>query len=574
MVGTTSAMVTTVGSQRPNSTAGLIRRLGEIQQELKVLASDSSNDEQRKGHTISLVQQEIDALEAWIASMAACFAHERSGEYCPEARLLAQSGRLEIYDEVVMAFVNMINEAAADGRHHDPQLLVEFSSALRSAHPLSNSLVASAIVPLTRHLQNAINTTNDKYQYQLIRALSAVLDAMNDAKIGGISDENLVEPLARLLEGITKSPELRLSQAANYAYAALHGIPSDVSWWTKVGQRTSKTVGAGAKFAGAVSTMDPVKLVDGLKDLDQIPDLAKSIIQLLKAMVPVISNAKTVREAGKMIQGPKMWYFSLRYTNVLIQGKCAQNLKLLLHNPEFPSRQDKNFLCGLCAQREQALEGHAVSSPEDEVIKVLEEFLILQGLLTKHNRVRQWIWLIPLANQLHPGQGQGWWRRSKLATGRQVYKTATYQISKANCEVPEAVLLNKAWTKSSKARLFYADQTIRRKYIEGGQLSVVRLNGESLPMDQCYINLVITREDTGDLTKGKDSLSSHLYIWDPPKAEQIILSDIFGRDEHASEAQHSKILAQRQSSLPGTYNHSLPKDTSGSFLPRTLLMTS
>lgn len=205
MASTVTAMSTTLGRPRPKSTAGLIQRLGEIQQELKVLNSACSNDEERKRHTVSRTQQESDALEAWITSMTACFAHERNPEYCSEARLLSRSGRLETYDEVVMTFINMISEGTSDGRHHDHRLLAEFSSVLRSPHPLSKSLVASAIAPLTRHLQNAINTTNDKHQYQLIRALSTVLDAMNDAKIGGISDKSLVEPLGRLLDGVSKS---------------------------------------------------------------------------------------------------------------------------------------------------------------------------------------------------------------------------------------------------------------------------------------------------------------------------------------------------------------------------------
>lgn len=342
----------------------------------------------------------------------------------------------------------------------------------------------------------------------------------------------------------------------------------------KVGERTSKTVGAAAKFAGAVSTIDPAKLVDGFKDLDQTPELAKSIVELLKAMIPVISNAKTVREAGRMIQGPKPWYFSLRYTDILIQGKCIQTLMALLQSSEFPSRQDKDFLCGLCAQREQALEGGGVSLPDDEVIKLLETFLIQQGRLTKHNRAREWIRLIPHVNELHQSHSQGWWSRSKLATSRSVYKATMYQTSRANFRAPEALLLNRAWKKCPNARLFYADQNILRKYIESDQLNIVRLNGSSLPMDQCYINLVIKRDGTRDLTKGKDSLSSRLHIWDPPKDEQILMSDIFGRAEYTSEAQHSKLLSYRQSSLPGTYTYFLPRDPSVDFLQCTSLMNS
>lgn len=543
---------------RPRSTAGLIQRLGEIQQELKVLASGAANDEGPKRHNASRMQQETDALEAWITAMTACFAHERNPMYCSEARLLSQYGRLETYDEVVMAFINMISEGAADGRHYDHRLLTEFSSALRSPHPLSKSLVASAIVPLTKHLKNAVDTANDVDQYQLIRALSTVLDAMNDAKVGGISDKSLVEPLGRLLDGITKSPELRLSQAASYAYQSLHGIPSDVSWWMKVGERTSKTVGAAAKFAGAVSTMDPTKLVDGFKDLDQTPELAKSIVEILGAMIPVISTAKTVREAGRMMQGPKPWYFSLRYTDILIRGKCVQTLVALLQSPKFPSRHDKDFLCGLCAQREQALEGDGLSSPDDEVIKALETFLIQQGQLTKHNRVREWVRLIPHANEPHQSQSQGRWLRSKLATGRNVYKATTYRTSRADFQAPEALLLNRAWKKCQKARLFYADQNILRKYLESEELNIVRLNGSLLPMDQCYINLVIKRDGTRDHMKGKDSLSNRFYIWDAPKDDQILMSDIFGGLEHASAAQHSKLLSQRQSSLPGTCTYFLP----------------
>ena len=138
-----------------------------------------------------------------------------------------------------------------------------------------------------------------KAQYQLIRAVSAVLDVMNEVKTTGLDREQLHEPLLKKLSTLSKHKDLHLSQAASYAYQALLGIPDNEGPWASLWRHAYNVTNGGAKVAGAVFTMDPSKLLEGLEMLQNVPDLICSMIDVSKKAADFLSASRSTAEALK-----------------------------------------------------------------------------------------------------------------------------------------------------------------------------------------------------------------------------------------------------------------------------------
>lgn len=126
---------------------------------------------------------------------------------------------------------------------------------------------------LKKRLDAAGRQAEPGVQYQLVETLASILDAMNDVNKHGIDRESLHEPLLEELAILRKVDEVRLAQAASYAYQALRSIPDNEGPTKALLQHTVKIVGAASKVAGAVSTADPSKLFDGLVGLVDVPEL-------------------------------------------------------------------------------------------------------------------------------------------------------------------------------------------------------------------------------------------------------------------------------------------------------------
>ncbi|KAJ6021615.1 peptidase C14 [Penicillium herquei] len=84
----------------------------------------------------------------------------------------------------------------------------------------------------------------------------------------------------------------------------------------------------------------------------------------------------------------------------------------------------------------------------------------------------------------------------------------------------------------SPSLLDKADSLLRNTYYAGSRLKIVRLSGEELLMDQCYINLAMV-EKIGNETAGASgfSLLARQKVQTPPETSQVELSTIFNQRE-------------------------------------------
>ncbi|SCO92675.1 uncharacterized protein FRV6_16803 [Fusarium oxysporum] len=133
------------------------------------------------------------------------------------------------YQDPSRAFNRAMVQGTADGNIREPQLLEGFTFVLRCAEGTKRAEIELGPVmqSLQRRLNDAVEQAEPKTQYQ---------HAIHLATLG-------------------KHEELRLAQAAGYAYQALLGIPNDEGPYRALWRHTPALVEGAAKVAGAVSTM-------------------------------------------------------------------------------------------------------------------------------------------------------------------------------------------------------------------------------------------------------------------------------------------------------------------------------
>ncbi|EXK77341.1 hypothetical protein FOQG_17945 [Fusarium oxysporum f. sp. raphani 54005] len=537
-------MAQTRQTSRPTLTEDLVRRLGS-----------SGTD-----------PKEMNTLEAWSKEMIKVFRDERRLSYVPEAAALAPVTTASSYQELSRAFNHAMIQGTADGNILEPQVLKAFTLVLRCAEGTKRAEIelGPVVKSLQTRLKYAVAQAEPKAQYQLICTLSSVLDAMIDIKTAGLSREELHEPLLKHVATLSKHRELRLAQAAGYAHQALLGIPNDEGPYRALWRHTLALVEATANVTGAVFTMDPAKLFDGLSKLQDLPHLISSMVDVVRVLSGLVDNLGGVVEGVKLLQKQKSWYVALRFTDMLIQAKAFNSLEDFFL--KVPCRQEKEFLCGISAQLECAWR---IGDPfvKGQIDKFLGQVLVPLGSESTHQRVREWVRLV--ANTL----GRSDWtdviqptpRLWRLPLWEQTEYASTIPCWKTRDEALGADLLTQAWFRCTEAQVFYADVRIREYYLKDERrLMVERLSGKPLSMDQCYINLAIvehsnhrTERSGEEDTKQQSSpfsLLARLKVQTPHQGNQVSLGSLFSprKRRDGAMAPPERIFIQGQAGVGKT----------------------
>ena len=481
-------------------------------------------------------QAEIDALKALSKAMISVFQDTPYLSFVPEAAALSAVARSKDYEDLLRAFENAVTNGTMDKTLLDPELLLGLGRILGCAkdNAGANIPLGSVLRSLRKRLESAVEEAEGERQYQLIRAVSCVLDVMNEVKTTGLDREQLRGPLLKKLSTLSKHEELHLSQAASYAYQALLGVPDNEGPWVALWRNAYTVTGGAAKVAGAVFTMDPSKLLDGLETLQNMPDLIDSMIKVIKEVADLLNATRSTAETLKFSQKQKSWYVALRFTALLIHANAFEHLKYFVLR--VPCLKEKDFLCGIFAQLEGAWEA-GEGSARDLIFGILDEHLVPIGSKSEHGRVRAWI--ISIANTLRHIQWQEAMQSPQQHRFSVLSKTRDYKSEYCNPgmknETHQVALLEEAWQRCPKAHVFYADLMLREYYTEGRRLKIERLSGKALPMSQCYINLAIIQRRTERTSKGAAgeqdsspfSLFTRLNITDPPEELRASLPTLF-----------------------------------------------
>ncbi|KAJ9613093.1 hypothetical protein H2200_003034 [Cladophialophora chaetospira] len=479
-------------------------------------------------------EKEKKALQALTNTMIEKFEDDRRVSYVAEASELAAVAD-DHYLRLLLTFQNAIITGTSDKTHLSPELLMRFSSVLQCAggkekETMPNKVrVGPVAQSLHVRLQAAVSQAEYQAAYELVQALSSVLDTMNTIKTAGLGWEALHGPLLTQLSDLRKHKEPRLAQAAAYAYQALRGIPDDESPLGKFWRHFKAISTPIATVAGAVSTMDPSKFLTALENLGELKEVIDTMVEAVKNVSDAYNDLGSAFRDGPTRK--RRWYLALRYTDLLINAEAFVNLKDFVDR--VPCSQQKEFLCGLYAQLEQAW--GTVPSPKLKIVDFLENFLIPKGLESDDEIVHEWVKLVAdtvgrpdWESDIKP-QEHRWHLRKKK---KYVPKIATSQSPN---QTAAAQLLKKAWDDCSEAKVFYADACIRQHYTAGSRLHIERVSGRLLAMDRCFINLAILEQaekKVGGAMNSADqtspfTLATRLQIQEPGREEQVTLPELF-----------------------------------------------
>ncbi|EFX03590.1 pfs domain containing protein [Grosmannia clavigera kw1407] len=533
------------------STDELIRRLEQLRSELNSAVqsppdpdiinwSVEKQDEQRQSqeHKKRQMKKEEAALCALLESMVQTFDHTpivARLSYYPEAAAISPYVSGGGYNRLFTALADCLSSGVNDGTIPDVQLLAALNTVLQYPRELQDLPLGYVIQHLMQRLKTSVENASEPVKYRLILTLSNILDAMNDVKTRGISELNIVQPLMEILGSISKQKELRLAQAAQYAQAALRVIPTDVSPWKTFLDKAYKSVEGSAKIAGAVSTLDPSKLLQGVESLAEVVQLIASTFEAVDSVASLAEDFSGMIKGSKYAKTPAKWYVALRYTDLLIRGRRPEYLKSVLENPGFPCRDDKQFLCGLCAQFERAVESETLSR-DGEMANILKTFLMSQCTNTRDDVVREWV------HTVLGGEVQVQPRKHHIRiwkNGKAPAHTTKIEYKKANPKTPGIALLKDSWKTCPKALLFHADKMLRSHYTDESlkQLQIERLDSSILLMSNCYINLTITERNDRMMQAGdrpEDESRFYLRSKKAPSTNAVLLPNIFQKRQSSS----------------------------------------
>ncbi|KAL7942197.1 NACHT domain-containing protein [Trichoderma barbatum] len=486
--------------RRPTSTGDLCDQLSQAGQQSEQNAAGRP--------PTARSTRELEALQALQRSMIDEFAQNPSETYAIEIAPLASFVDVDDYVCVFDKFHNIV----------DTELLRAFGAFIhcRQASLAGKRLnLGSTMLSIQNALDSAVDAAHSQTKYNSIRALSAVLDAMNEVKVKGIVDVK-VQDLLKKLEKLRDHKELPL--LAN---------PTDVCPWKKIGGSAVKALVGGAKVAGSVWSMDPSKLVEGLVDLTEV----------IKSCSDLFQNVSNTSKAFKTLKEPKDWYIALRATDGLY--------------PDLPCREDKDFFCDL---------------NHDQVVDILELFLRTQASRIKFCCVLAWAQL-----------SLTWRRRRKTYnTNVERFKVRPHQPQKQlldhawrRCHKAREFYADQMiWDKYTDSDL----KLLKIERLDGSRLSmnecyinlaIVRSSGVS---NQA--------RNSGNPLPSPFSIFRRLHIWEPPESERVSLEAVFDGIKSALENFRNprrRILIRGQADMWAMINSNLESGSSiSNILSRSL----
>ena len=462
-------------------------------------------------------QQEEQALHRLCCCMIEIFRDDPKISYVAEAAAISSINNIDLKG-LLVAFSNAVSKGTADGTIKEQDLLNAFTYVLWHAKEQHmRSKLATVLDCLYKRLDAADTRAETETQYELLCCLSTVLDAMVETKFEGLDREAIHVPLAKLLKKLAKSKELRLAQAASYAYQGMISIPDNEGPWHTVWRYSRSVITVAANTAGAVTTMDPTKLIDASSHMMDLFEGVKSGFEVASEILELVPKSKDA--FNEIWSKAKSWYSALRYTDLLLRCHAWGQFRHLLMI--VPCRDQEEFLCGVLSQLEIAW----VMADQVEEMTAKSVIVELFQLIPKSKQQVVLEWRNLVARII--GEDCLEIKVSRL-TLHQKHYLSTLRFAAIRAIAPAldtSPLLEQAWRKGTETKLFYADSKIRSFYLESDRLDIRRLSGDLLSMENCYINLA-TISGKSQSASCSFSLEARLQI-EAESADQVTLEDFF-----------------------------------------------
>ncbi|KAF9556933.1 hypothetical protein EC968_007877 [Mortierella alpina] len=215
---------------------------------------------------------------------------------------------------------------------------------------------AADLVKILEVLNTRLQTTHaqtQSYIYQLMLAVSCVLDAMADCKVEGLDRVTLHECLSGYIDELKASDDPHMVYLAAYAFQALECIPDNESPWQATRRRTGNVIQGVFSLVKAVKGLDVNSFLEGLGSIGDGLDGAFQVFKTLQdgydSVTALMESGQGLFEAlkdGLSFNRKRSWYSALRGIDRVIRDGQLSKFRTLVF--EAPCRRNLAFQWGVC----------------------------------------------------------------------------------------------------------------------------------------------------------------------------------------------------------------------------------
>ncbi|KAF9084423.1 hypothetical protein BGX29_002564, partial [Mortierella sp. GBA35] len=257
---------------------------------------------------------------------------------------------------------------------------------------------AADLVKILGVLNTRLQTTHaqtQSYIYQLMLAVSCVLDAMADCKVEGLDRVTLHECLSGYIDELKGSADPHMVYLAAYAFQALECVPDNESPWQATKRRTGNVMQGVFSLVKAVKGLDIDSFLKGIQHIEDGLDGAVKVFQTLQDgynnVTALVDSGQGLFEAlrdGLSFDSKRSWYSALRgIDRVLRDGQLSKFRTLVF---EAPCRRSLAFQWGVC-QRLGDLAANTAWDAEsrEDALEFLAEIYQNDAVWGHHEHIKQ-----------------------------------------------------------------------------------------------------------------------------------------------------------------------------------------
>ncbi|KAF9100233.1 hypothetical protein BGX29_006740 [Mortierella sp. GBA35] len=293
--------------------------------------------------------EEQTRIRRLVSSLVAEFFKDtsRSSAAIAEVVILGPVLSRQDYRALLSCFIERFEQAAL----LDIELLqgmVQLVQSESPGFPIDDDM--AKILRVLRERLEGTHTPSTGHVYQLVYAISKVLEVMVNGKMQDLNRERDHLPLLgilRNLRGVDDDDLLKFQ--VNYAYQTLLYLPDDETPLQMI-LRYAQLVAVGASAVASVFKLDPKNALDAVEYLQQTAGNASDV---LKA---TIDGTRAIRETGEGVvqsfkkacqSGEKQaWYLALQAAHAFVRdGRLVEFNQLVC---DAACRFDRNFQRGVC----------------------------------------------------------------------------------------------------------------------------------------------------------------------------------------------------------------------------------
>ena len=267
--------------------------------------------------------------------------------------ILVRSGALDsdLFRDLFNEFCSGIDQSDLLD-FHQPEGMALLLQGAGQDHLKADDLIG--ILKLLSSRLSDIHQQSTDDLYQLVLAVSHLLDAMADTKVTYLSVERLDESLSTYLGRLKGSEDPYLVYQAAYAYQALLCIPDNETTWQAAMRRSGEMSQGVSGFVGTAKGLDLKKFIEGLQHTRAgfagVPKADRVVAtEAYDNIIPLVLSGQEFMgclQEGQSFNLKRDWYSALRGADVLIRNGELGKLWELVYRA--PCRHDAAFQWGLC----------------------------------------------------------------------------------------------------------------------------------------------------------------------------------------------------------------------------------